>query len=602
MTAGQYPARRWRAAPRALLPTVLLLAGLAGGDARAAQCEFLVKNEWNAGFTAELRITNDGAAPMDAWDVELSFLDGTQITGAWNTELSGSNPYVASHKSYNAYIAAGSTRSFGFNANKATPGAPAATPLLAGICLPPQGDSAPVAHATASVTSGTAPLTVQFDGSHSRGAPGDALSYHWDFGDGSRSTEPSPIKTFAAPGAYRVALVVSDTERDSAAFEVLVAVEAPPPETATCRYRRVNEWGSGFTGEVTITNEHEVAIDSWSVSLDYPDGSRLTGTWNGQQSGSGPYRIDNAQHNGRIRPGATVSFGFNAQRPAQNAPNVTPTLGGICALDSSGNRRPVAQLTSSVTSGEAPLTVSFHGQGSSDEDGDPLRYAWTFGDGGSSDDPAPSHVFTQPGSYQVALVVNDGELDSAPASVSITVTGGEPGPGPTYRLDAQRSSLHFVSTKKQHLLETHRFGRLQGEITETGSARLEIDLDSVDTGIAVRDQRLREHLFETALYGDARVSMNVAMDEIAAMPVGSSLYRTLSPSVELHGVALSVDVQLRISRLSATELLVQSTAPVLVHALDFDLAAGIETLRNLAGLDVISYAVPTNFHLLFTQQ
>ncbi len=46
-----------------------------------------------------------------------------------------------------------------------------------------------------------------------------------------------------------------------------------------------------------------------------------------------------------------------------------------------GNHSPSALATADVTKGVSPLTVRFDGSGSTDPDGDPLTYAWNFGDG-----------------------------------------------------------------------------------------------------------------------------------------------------------------------------------------------------------------------------
>src|SRR6476620_5849981 len=69
---------------------------------------------------------------------------------------------------------------------------------------------APVAKMTASPTYGAVPLTVAFDARQSSDPDGDALTYRWDFGDGSSSTQSSFSKTDQKAGKYRATLTVSD--------------------------------------------------------------------------------------------------------------------------------------------------------------------------------------------------------------------------------------------------------------------------------------------------------------------------------------------------------------------------------------------------------
>ncbi|MFE7895881.1 lectin [Streptomyces sp. NPDC057412] len=96
-----------------------------------------------------------------------------------------------------------------------------------------------------------------------------------------------------------------------------------------------------------------------------------------------------------------------------------------------GGRAPLAQAKTSVTSGKAPLSVSFSSAGSSDPDGDSLSYAWTFGDGATSTAANPSHTYTAEGQYTATLKVTDSTGKSATASVQITVGNT----APTVRID-----------------------------------------------------------------------------------------------------------------------------------------------------------------------
>ncbi|HUP51616.1 MAG TPA: PKD domain-containing protein, partial [Longimicrobiales bacterium] len=86
------------------------------------------------------------------------------------------------------------------------------------------------------------------------------------------------------------------------------------------------------------------------------------------------------------------------------------------------NDFPVAVAAADPTSGDAPLLVSFTGSGSSDADGQIVTYAWTFGDGGSSDVANPQHTYTTAGDYTATLTVTDDGGAQASATVDVTVT------------------------------------------------------------------------------------------------------------------------------------------------------------------------------------
>lgn len=93
-----------------------------------------------------------------------------------------------------------------------------------------------------------------------------------------------------------------------------------------------------------------------------------------------------------------------------------------------GNQPPAAVAEATPRSGQAPLSVSFSSAGSLDPEGQLLSYLWTFGDGATSSDANPEHVYTQSGLYSATLQVSDGTLTSTSSVIGVSV--GTP-PQPT---------------------------------------------------------------------------------------------------------------------------------------------------------------------------
>ena len=99
-----------------------------------------------------------------------------------------------------------------------------------------------------------------------------------------------------------------------------------------------------------------------------------------------------------------------------------PTGGG-------GNLAPIAVATATPLTGNAPLTVSFDGTGSSDPDGTIASYAWAFGNSTSGTGATSSATYTAGGTYTATLTVTDNGGKTATSSVTITVNGDGDGDG-----------------------------------------------------------------------------------------------------------------------------------------------------------------------------
>jgi polyisoprenoid-binding protein YceI len=168
-----------------------------------------------------------------------------------------------------------------------------------------------------------------------------------------------------------------------------------------------------------------------------------------------------------------------------------------------------------------------------------------------------------------------------------------------WTLDGDTSSLSFVSTKAGTIAEVHRFGELSGTIDDDGKATLRIALGSIDTAIEIRDERMRELLFETAQFPEATVTLSVPASAMSASPDGSQSGLTLEAELNLHGATTPVSADVVVARLGEGRLLVASTRPVVVDGAKVGLTDGIEKLRAVAGLTAISPSVPVTFLLVF---
>lgn len=258
---------------------------------------------------------------------------------------------------------------------------------------------APVAVATADPTTllrdlGSDPQAVDFDASGSSDPDGDALSYLWNFGDGTTSTEATPSHGYALPGTYPVTLTVTDPEGARATDTVTVTVLNRAP-TAVITGPSSGTVGTPYTFSASGSSDPEG--DALDYRWIFPDGSTA------------------------VTREATHAF------TASGAVRllVTDRYGGsdLAALDFTVvNRAPTAQANGPY-SGVAGQPLHLTSFGSTDPDGGGLTYLWDFGDGTTSTAASPWHVFAASGEYAVTLTVTDAQGASGSDVAVATVSG-----------------------------------------------------------------------------------------------------------------------------------------------------------------------------------
>ncbi|MEU7393722.1 PQQ-dependent sugar dehydrogenase [Streptomyces albogriseolus] len=133
------------------------------------------------------------------------------------------------------------------------------------------GGRAPVAQATADITSGVAPLEVAFSSAGTTDPDGDTLSYAWTFGDGATSTAADPSHTYTADGQYTATVKVTDPSGRSATASVRITVgnTAPTVRIDTPADGRIYDFGAAIPFRVTVTDPEDGAVDCSRVKVTF---------------------------------------------------------------------------------------------------------------------------------------------------------------------------------------------------------------------------------------------------------------------------------------------------------------------------------------------
>lgn len=271
----------------------------------------------------------------------------------------------------------------------------------------PGTDTSPTVSATANVTTGVAPLTVDFTGVAAGG--NGQLSYEWDFGDGDTDTDLAPSHTFIQNGTFNAKFTATDEDGDfaSATVTINVGTEQVPAVTAAA------DVTSGLA-------PLPVQFTATVVGGDLP----VTVSWNfgdGETSAeTSPLHTFNAPGTYGATVTATDATGDAAQA------TVLITVGS--------DKTPVVAISANPTAGAAPLPVAFT---ANIQGGDaPLSYEWTFGDATTANTANANHTYTADGSYQAKLTVTDADGDAASANVTIVVNSNNSTEMPDLRIGA----------------------------------------------------------------------------------------------------------------------------------------------------------------------
>ncbi|HHP0447947.1 TPA: YceI family protein [Vibrio harveyi] len=164
-----------------------------------------------------------------------------------------------------------------------------------------------------------------------------------------------------------------------------------------------------------------------------------------------------------------------------------------------------------------------------------------------------------------------------------------------YTLDSNFSSVSFATIKNQFVVEPATINTLSGTLDSNGKFDVAIDLNSIETGIPIRNTRLNEIFFESAKHAPVKVTGKV---DWASLGEGSHKVK-VPAEVTLFGKTKSVEFPVVILNAGDT-VMVSSRAPVIIGAADFGIPSkNLTDLAATVGGIKISDRVPLTLNLTF---
>jgi len=274
----------------------------------------------------------------------------------------------------------------------------------------------PFASFTNNVTSGSGnvPLTVLFTDTSTGGEP---ASWYWDFGDGITSKHSqTATHTFTKTGTYNVIMTVTNSAGSS-------TVNKSNCTTVTVPQAPVADF---FSPRVQVRNDGRgIFVNETLLFMDNSTGSPTSWFWDFGDGVTSTAR--NPAHTYNAMGGYTV----NLTAGNSIGSNTTSTYGYVLVgiIDTSATP---AYFSSDITSGNAPLTVTFVDDLGAKFPNYPIWRKWNFGDGvtqsyivdnNASTTPYATHVYENPGKYTVTLCLdNRGGISIITKYNYITVT------------------------------------------------------------------------------------------------------------------------------------------------------------------------------------
>ena len=163
---------------------------------------------------------------------------------------------------------------------------------------------------------------------------------------------------------------------------------------------------------------------------------------------------------------------------------------------------------------------------------------------------------------------------------------------------ADGSIIQFISIKNNAVGELSQFESVVGSVTDEGQVDIRVALNAVETNVGIRNERMKELLFEVGLFPEAIITAQLAPSAVSATQ--SHIIET-TLAIDLHGQVVNRTATLQVAP-NEQGLSVVSVEPILLTASEFGLESGVAALQSIAGLAAISRVIPVTVRLQLVRQ
>ena len=163
---------------------------------------------------------------------------------------------------------------------------------------------------------------------------------------------------------------------------------------------------------------------------------------------------------------------------------------------------------------------------------------------------------------------------------------------------ANGSIIQFISIKNNAVGELSQFESVVGSVTDGGQVDIRVALNAVETNVGIRNERMKELLFEVGLFPEAKITAQLAPSAVSATQ--SHIIET-TLAIDLHGQVVNRTATLQVAP-NEQGLSVVSVEPILLTASEFGLESGVAALQSIAGLAAISRVIPVTVRLQLVRQ